>query len=211
MDFTKMYASMMAAFMATVLTSCSPGHEPVSEMGGSSSTATQAAAEHIAERDVQALIYMSRDQSRTDQAIKELRALSWKSLPPKDRTDLETVIHNNLRVQISTDYGDYIKLLGQLYVDEELSKDEYVNAMLLIDAFLAGIMSSHETIRNHEIHPDIYALQTVLTFAPLMRLGIAQELEKYGLEMHAVLSEEQRKQLKVVTRDMDYESFDQFP
>lgn len=221
MDLAKPYIALTVLLIMIALASCAPSAEPhaygtsSSETNSSSDANTfpdvNMAASSIAARDGRVLISIARDPVRTERAIKELRSLSWRSLAITGRTGLETVVHDDLRVQVGVDYGDYIKSFGRRYANEELSEYAYVNAMLLIDAFLAGIMHSHETIYNNDIDPLYYHAQTALTFAPLMRLGIAQELERYDLEEHAVLSEEQRTQLKIATRDMKYETFDQYP
>ena len=211
--------TMLALTLAcTSLASCGPGPTAADEEKDRAdrreavSRPTSAAASAIARQDTRDLLSIASETSRAQTAITELRTLRWRSLPLEEYShDLETIEWDGLRTQIDSEYGQFIRSLGEQFSDGDLDEDTYVNAVLMIDSFLSGVMHSRRTIRNHDPEPVFYSSASALCYAPLLRGGIAQELEKFGLEHHGTLSEQQREKLKAASRDMNYEIYDDMP
>lgn len=197
-----------AALIGFVMISCSPRSASVDEQP---SPAASEAVMMFIDRDAYGLA--SIEESRQDSAplLGELRSLRWESIPPSSQTGLETAQHAEHRVQITKEHFDFIQSLGEQYEQGEMGEDEYVRAMLLIDALMSGILRSHEDFRVRKRAAGMNASQSVLTYAALARGAIDDELVEYGLGDRRVLTDEHREILKVAARDMKYELFDEIP
>lgn len=217
MNQAKIYIPLLLTL--TLLASCGSQPGPATESKTTvaensevtPSKAAITAASRIVETNMDSVIELAHDEQLAHHIVGGLRAMRWSSVPLANNNDLETIVYDGLRVQIGSGYGEYIKSFGERYSNGDLGEDAYVNSMLLADAFFSGIMHSHESIRDRGADPAAYPIQSALTYAPLMRLAIAQELEKFGFEDRGILSKEQRQRLRGAVRDKEYETYDQYP
>lgn len=133
--------------------------------------------------------------------------MRWAAEPPKDSRDTQTAVYDDLRLQVTGMHGDFVELIGERYAAGEMSGEVYQNAMRITAAVLDGVLHSHESIRD----PNVDSLNSILTYAALLRGVISSELKKHGFEGEAVLTQEQHELLKEAAQYQRYELFDELP
>jgi len=189
--------------------SCSQGGEPAG--GEEQGEIAGQLAQSISGQDVHGLLSLVREgtteNERFDARLADVLAIRWGERPPASSRDVQRVLYGDTELQITSEIGRFVQSLGKMYDSSELTEDEYARAMLLIDAILSSVLASHEELAQD----NVSTLQSALTQAALLRVVIAQELRKYGLEDQSVLDDDDMQLLRDMARTHDFSKLGQIP